>query len=80
MSLHLVEVDQHRPTADTQRIAMAGLMNVEHRLNRRVEALHVEGLIDRDLWNAAMAQETERREALQGAADRWPEVEAFLAQ
>jgi hypothetical protein len=30
VGFHFVEVHQHRPSADTERIAMARLMNVEH--------------------------------------------------
>src|SRR5262249_1828288 len=44
--LHLIEIHQHRPPAYTQRVSVAGLMDIEDGLNGRVEPLHVEGLID----------------------------------
>ena len=40
----------------------------------------IETMLDRDNWNAAKAQETERRQALLDASDRWSDVEAFLAE
>jgi hypothetical protein len=38
----------------------------------------IEGLIDRDPWNAAKAQELDRRERLANASENWADVELFL--
>jgi len=44
--LHLVRAGDDRVAGAGDRVAVAGVVNVEHRLDGRVEPLDVEGLVD----------------------------------